>query len=120
DPAAFMLGRPKIFDRVATVALERVPYSAMTPGAHYLTGEHGLTDEQARMVGDCMDWDTATRLGYGTFPPAYAAPTGPGDIIASNQYGLYAIPRSSAHRPAARTIASGRVHEPETIEFICN
>lgn len=36
----------------------------------------------------------------------------------SNCYGRYCIPLASAHRPAARRILAGDVHEPETIRFM--
>lgn len=38
--------------------------------------------------------------------------------ISSNKYGSYCVPGSSYHRPAAQAILSGKVWEPETIEFI--
>jgi FkbM family methyltransferase len=38
--------------------------------------------------------------------------------IASNNYGAYAVPRSSAHRPAAQAILRGGVWEPETVELL--
>jgi FkbM family methyltransferase len=38
--------------------------------------------------------------------------------VAYNQYGGYCMPLSSIHRPAARSILSGAVWEPETIKFI--
>jgi FkbM family methyltransferase len=37
---------------------------------------------------------------------------------AYNVHGGYCVPKSSAHRPAAKTILAGRVREPETIAFI--
>lgn len=39
-------------------------------------------------------------------------------ITAENKYGHYAVPRSSAHRTAARKILSGQVYEPDTIELM--
>jgi FkbM family methyltransferase len=38
--------------------------------------------------------------------------------IAVNEHGSYAVPRSAEHRPAARTVLSGRVWEPETVELL--
>lgn len=38
--------------------------------------------------------------------------------IATNQYGQYCVPDSSSHRPAAQTVLSGSVYEPDTIEFL--
>jgi FkbM family methyltransferase len=43
-----------------------------------------------------------------------------GHVLARNQYGQYAIPEESRHRPAAQTILSGRVWEPETTAFIAD
>lgn len=41
-------------------------------------------------------------------------------IIAQNKYGKYAVPKSSQHRPTCQTILRGKVHEPQTIEYILN
>ena len=41
-----------------------------------------------------------------------------GCLISYNRYGAYCVPSSSASRPAAQKILSGRVYEPETIEFM--
>lgn len=38
--------------------------------------------------------------------------------VSYNKYGGYCIPKSSLHRPAARLVQSGQVHEPETIEYM--
>ena len=38
--------------------------------------------------------------------------------IAYNEHGGYCVPRSSSHRPAARTVLSGMVFEPETITYM--
>jgi FkbM family methyltransferase len=38
--------------------------------------------------------------------------------IAYNRFGGYCVPRSSAHRPAAKAVLSGQVYEPETIDFM--
>ena len=38
--------------------------------------------------------------------------------LAHNKYGSYCIPISSQHRPVAQTILSGKVHEPQTIQYI--
>ena len=35
-----------------------------------------------------------------------------------NEYGKYCVPRSSLHRPTAKRILNGGIHEPLTIEFI--
>ena len=39
-------------------------------------------------------------------------------IFGENKYGSYCVPESSAHRPAAKAILAGDVHEPDTIELI--
>lgn len=39
-------------------------------------------------------------------------------LIAVNQYGLYCVPASSGHRPAARRVLAGEVWEPDTIEWM--
>ena len=39
--------------------------------------------------------------------------------IASNRYGTYCVPQSSAHRPAAQAILKENVWEPHTIELVC-
>ena len=39
-------------------------------------------------------------------------------IITFNEYGVYCVPRSSSHRPAAYKLLSGRVYEPQTIAFM--
>lgn len=39
-------------------------------------------------------------------------------IFGENQYGSYCVPESSAHRPAAKAILAGQVHEPDTIDLI--
>ncbi|HEX4078387.1 MAG TPA: FkbM family methyltransferase [Rhizomicrobium sp.] len=42
-----------------------------------------------------------------------------GDVVlANNRYGVYCIPASHTHRPAAKALMAGEVWEPETIEFI--
>jgi FkbM family methyltransferase len=38
--------------------------------------------------------------------------------LAVNEYGAYAVPRSSEHRPAAQAILGGGVWEPETVELL--
>jgi FkbM family methyltransferase len=38
--------------------------------------------------------------------------------VADNCYGAYCVPLSSKHRPAAHTVLSGDVYEPQTIEFM--
>lgn len=39
-------------------------------------------------------------------------------VTAENEYGRYAVPRSSAHRTAARMVIAGEVYEPDTIALI--
>jgi len=39
-------------------------------------------------------------------------------ILAENQYGKYAVPKSCQHRPAAQVVINGGVYEPETIKFL--
>jgi FkbM family methyltransferase len=41
-------------------------------------------------------------------------------VNACNEYGIYALPGDVLHRPAARSVSRGRVHEPDTIAFIRN
>jgi len=41
-------------------------------------------------------------------------------VISKNCYGIYAIPKSTLHRPAAQFVNNGKVWEPETIEFMRN
>lgn len=41
-------------------------------------------------------------------------------VNACNKYGIYALPGDILHRPAARSVSRGLVHEPDTIEFIRN
>lgn len=38
--------------------------------------------------------------------------------VAYNKYGGYCVPLASQHRPAARKILSGDIHEPDTIAFL--
>lgn len=40
-------------------------------------------------------------------------------LIASNSHGLYCVPASSKHRPAARAILAEKVWEAETLGFLC-
>lgn len=40
-------------------------------------------------------------------------------ILATNQYGSYCVPKSSSHRPAARSVLAGKVWEEETLELLC-
>jgi FkbM family methyltransferase len=52
---------------------------------------------------------------------AYYAGTQPSVLqcmIAYNRFGGYCVPRSSSHRPAAQSILSGEVWEPETIQIL--
>src|SRR5947209_16928501 len=39
-------------------------------------------------------------------------------VLASNEYGHYAVPISCEHRPASQRILAGRVHEPRTLAFM--
>jgi FkbM family methyltransferase len=39
-------------------------------------------------------------------------------VVSYNRYGGYCVPKSSRRRPAARAILSGKVWEPQTIDFI--
>lgn len=41
-------------------------------------------------------------------------------IVAYNKYGGYCVPKSSLHRHAAQKVLSGKIYEPETIEFLIN
>jgi FkbM family methyltransferase len=40
--------------------------------------------------------------------------------VCSNRIGVYAIPLTSSHRPAARKVIVGEIHEPQTVELISN
>lgn len=42
----------------------------------------------------------------------------PACILASNEHGVYCVPRSSLHRPVAQTILQARVWEPETLDLL--
>jgi FkbM family methyltransferase len=51
--------------------------------------------------------------------PRLALPDGVLDCtIARNEHGAYAVPASSAHRPAARTVLRGDVWERETVDLL--
>jgi FkbM family methyltransferase len=39
-------------------------------------------------------------------------------IIARNEYGVYCVPRSCRHKPAAQAVLQARAHEPETIRLM--
>lgn len=39
-------------------------------------------------------------------------------LIGQNKHGRYCVPSASAHRPAAKAILAGEVHEPDTIALI--
>ena len=39
-------------------------------------------------------------------------------VIASNDYGLYCLPRRALHRPACQHILRGRIWEAETLKFL--
>jgi FkbM family methyltransferase len=39
-------------------------------------------------------------------------------VIAQNEYGRYALPKSSLHRPVPRELMQGRVYEPNTIKYM--
>lgn len=39
-------------------------------------------------------------------------------LFAQNKYGRYCVPDASAYRFASQAVLAGRVHEPDTIEFI--
>lgn len=41
-------------------------------------------------------------------------------LLATNFYGHYCVPKSSAYTYTSRTILDSKVHEPQTIEFIMN
>lgn len=40
-------------------------------------------------------------------------------LFATNEHGQYAIPRISAHKPAAKVVLGGGVWEPDTIAMMC-
>jgi FkbM family methyltransferase len=47
------------------------------------------------------------------------APKFPGPyIIASNELGIYCLPRKALHRSACQAVLRGRVWEPETVQFL--
>jgi len=61
------------------------------------------------------------RLRRRARPAAAPKPLLPGVLdcrLATNEYGAYAVPRSSQHRPAAQAILAGGVWEPETVELL--
>ncbi len=43
----------------------------------------------------------------------------PSGILASNEYGVYCVPKSCRHRRAARAVLRSRVWEPETVNLVC-
>ncbi len=45
-------------------------------------------------------------------------PEAPDSVVASNEHGAYCVPRSSLHRPVARTILDARVWEPKTLDLV--
>jgi FkbM family methyltransferase len=50
--------------------------------------------------------------------PFTLPPDAPDAVVASNEHGAYCVPRSSLHRPVARTILDARVWEPNTLELV--
>jgi FkbM family methyltransferase len=38
--------------------------------------------------------------------------------VATNEHGIYCVPRSSRRRPAAQAVLQARVYEPDTIDFV--
>jgi FkbM family methyltransferase len=42
----------------------------------------------------------------------------PAAVVASNEHGAYCVPKSSLHRPVARTILDARVWEPKTLDLV--
>ncbi len=40
------------------------------------------------------------------------------DLVAENEYGRYCVPRTSMHRPAARTVLAGEVWERATLDYL--
>ncbi len=42
----------------------------------------------------------------------------PPGFFAKNEYGRYFVPRATSHRPAARKILQGAIHEPQTLTFL--
>lgn len=57
--------------------------------------------------------------GYDGWLPGDPLPAGTLDCtIASNEHGVYCIPRSAAHRPGPRKILRSRVYESETLALI--
>ena len=57
--------------------------------------------------------------GYDGWLPGDPLPVGTLDCtIASNEYGVYCIPRSAAHRPGPRIILRSRVYERDTVGLI--
>lgn len=39
-------------------------------------------------------------------------------VVATNEHGLYCVPRSSRHRPVAQAILQSRVWEPDTLDLL--
>jgi FkbM family methyltransferase len=58
---------------------------------------------------------TATSVAADARLPADA----PDCVVASNEHGLYCVPRSSQHRPVAQAILQSRVWESDTLELVC-
>lgn len=63
-----------------------------------------------RLVGPPLVW----RAVRGRSLPSDAVDC----VIGRNRYGVYCVPQSSKHRPAARTVLRHGVWEPETIEML--
>jgi FkbM family methyltransferase len=81
---------------------------------------HRLKRRVRRLLGPRKRADSFTRRPIS--PQQDAAFTLPADapdaVVASNQHGAYCVPRSSLHRPVARTILDARVWEPKTLDLV--
>lgn len=59
-----------------------------------------------------------TRHSFVSIENPAEAPTVLRCSVSYNKYGGYCIPDSARHRPAAKTVLSGGVHEPDTIAYM--
>jgi FkbM family methyltransferase len=81
---------------------------------------HRLKRRVRRLPGARKRADSFTRLRK-TSPQDAAVtlpPGAPDAVVASNQHGTYCVPRSSLHRPVARTIRDAHVWEPKTLDLV--
>jgi FkbM family methyltransferase len=94
----------------------------------------GLPAPLRRTLEWTAGWAFAARRSLRRVPQRARAPAGAGSsggrdprlpadapdaIVASNEHGLYCIPRASLHRPVAEWTAASKVWERATLELLC-